>query len=335
MSDEPQGQGVASSITKKQLLESGVHFGHQSRRWNPKMRPYIYTERNNIYIIDLKKTLKMLRDACNYVRDQVAEGKTLLFVGTKKQAKESIRDAANACGMYHVNSRWLGGMLTNFRTVRRSVLHLLELDRAVQDGTIAHYSKKEQSRILKERARLEKNLAGVKMMDRLPDMVFVVDPHKEHIAVREAQKCRIPVIAIVDTNCDPDPIDMIIPGNDDAIRAIKLISEKMSESAREGAMIRSETVGYGQTMDQPPMATPQASQAPGQAPLPTPGQELLELSARYTQYQADESVTEEGTAEVEETLVPDADAGEESSEPASVAASDPGETKPESPDNPA
>ena len=248
MTTETAPPAAQHSVSMKQLLESGVHFGHQSRRWNPKMKPYIYTERNGIYIVDLKKTLKMLRDASAFVRDQVAEGKMLLFVGTKKQAKDSIREAAEACGMFHVNNRWLGGMLTNFRTVRRSVLHLLELDRAVMDGTIAHYSKKEQSRILKERARLEKNLAGVKMMDRLPDMMFVVDPHREQIAVREANRCRIPVIAIVDTNCDPDPIDWIIPGNDDAIRAIKLISGKMSESAREGMVIRAETAGFGRRL---------------------------------------------------------------------------------------
>lgn len=226
------------NITMKQLLEAGVHFGHQSRRWNPKMKQYIYTERNGIYIIDLKKTLKMLREACKFVRDAVADGQTLLFVGTKKQAKDSIFEAARDCNMYYVNNRWLGGMLTNFRTVRRSVLRMLEIERMEQDGTIQHYKKKEQSMLMKERQSLEKNLAGVKKMDKLPGVIFIVDPHKEDIAVREARKLQIPIVAIVDTNCDPDLIDWIIPGNDDAIRAVKLISQKMSESVMEGLQAR-------------------------------------------------------------------------------------------------
>lgn len=226
------------NITMKQLLEAGVHFGHQSRRWNPKMKQYIYTERNGIYIIDLKKTLKLLRDACKFVRDAVADGQTVLFVGTKKQAKDSIFEAARDCNMYYVNNRWLGGMLTNFRTVRRSVLRMLEIERMEQDGTLQHYKKKEQSMLIKERESLEKNLAGVKKMEKLPGVIFIVDPHKEDIAVREAQKLRIPIVAIVDTNCDPEPIDWIIPGNDDAIRAVKLISQKMAESVTEGLQAR-------------------------------------------------------------------------------------------------
>jgi len=225
----------------KQLLEAGVHFGHQSRRWNPKMKTYIYTERNGIYIIDLKKTLKMLRDACKFVRDAVADGKTVLFVGTKKQAKDSIFEAARDCNMYYVNNRWLGGMLTNFRTVRRSVLRMIEIERMEQDGTIAHYTKKEQSMLMKERQSLEKNLGGVKKMDQLPGVMFVVDPHKEEIAVKEARKLKIPIVAIVDTNCDPDVIDWVIPGNDDAIRAVKLISQKMAESVAEGLQARADS----------------------------------------------------------------------------------------------
>lgn len=226
------------NITMKQLLEAGVHFGHQSRRWNPKMKQYIYTERNGIYIIDLKKTLKLLRDACKFVRDAVADGQTVLFVGTKKQAKDSIEESARDCNMYYVNNRWLGGMLTNFRTVRRSVLRMLEIERMEQDGTIQHYKKKEQSMLMRERQSLEKNLAGVKKMDKLPGVIFIVDPHKEDIAVREARKLQIPIVAIVDTNCDPDLIDWVIPGNDDAIRAVKLISQKMSESVAEGLQAR-------------------------------------------------------------------------------------------------
>lgn len=229
------------NITMKQLLEAGVHFGHQSRRWNPKMKPYIYTERNGIYIVDLKKTLKMLRDACKFVRDAVADGRTVLFVGTKKQAKDSILEAARDCNMYHVNNRWLGGMLTNFKTVQRSILRMLEIERMEQDGTIQHYTKKEQSMLLKEKQGLEKNLAGVKKMRDLPGVVFVVDPHKESIAVKEARKLKIPIVAIVDTNCDPDVIDWVIPGNDDAIRAVKLISQKIAESVAEGLQARADT----------------------------------------------------------------------------------------------
>jgi len=229
------------NITMKQLLEAGVHFGHQSRRWNPKMRPYIYTERNGIYIIDLKKTLKMLRDACKFVRDAVADGRTVLFIGTKKQAKDSIYEAARDCNMFYVNNRWLGGMLTNFRTVRRSVLRMMEIERMEQDGTILHYTKKEQAMLIKERQSLEKNLAGVKKMDQLPGVAFVVDPHKEDIAVRELRKLKIPIVAIVDTNCDPDLIDWVIPGNDDAIRAVKLISQKIAESVAEGLQARADS----------------------------------------------------------------------------------------------
>jgi small subunit ribosomal protein S2 len=228
-------------VSMKQLLEAGVHFGHQSRRWNPKMRPYIYTERNGIYIIDLKKTLKMLRDACKYVRDAVADGHTVLFVGTKKQAKDSIAECAKSCNMYYVNNRWLGGMLTNFRTVRRSVMRMLEIERMEADGTILHYTKKEQSMLGQERESLAKNLDGVRRMDDLPGLVFVVDPHKEDIAVKECRKLGIPVVAIVDTNCDPDLVDVVIPGNDDAIRAVKLISQKIAESVTEGLQHRAES----------------------------------------------------------------------------------------------
>jgi small subunit ribosomal protein S2 len=230
-----KGDRVMINISMKQLLEAGVHFGHQSRRWNPKMKKYIFTERNGIYIIDLKKTIKMLRDAYKFVRDGVAEGKKLLFVGTKKQARDSIAECAASCSMYYVNNRWLGGMLTNFRTIRRSVQRLLEIEKMEADATLELYTKKERAGLLKEKSGLERNLSGVKPMDRLPDMLFVVDPHKEEIAVREANRLRIPVIAVVDTNCDPDPIDWVIPGNDDAIRAVKLITQKMAEACIEGA----------------------------------------------------------------------------------------------------
>jgi small subunit ribosomal protein S2 len=228
------------NISMKQLLEAGVHFGHQSRRWNPKMKKYIFTERNGIYIIDLKKTIKMLRDAYKFVRDGVTEGKKLLFVGTKKQARDSVAESAASCSMYYVNNRWLGGMLTNFRTIRRSVQRLIEIEKMEADGALELYTKKERAGLLREKFGLDKNLAGVKLMDRLPDMLFVVDPHKEEIAVREANRLQIPVIAIVDTNCDPDPIDWVIPGNDDAIRAVKLITQKMAEACVEGAQALAE-----------------------------------------------------------------------------------------------
>jgi len=229
----------------KQLLEAGVHFGHQSRRWNPKMKPYIYTERAKIYIVDLKKTLRLLRDATRYVRDNVARGGKVLFVGTKKQAKDIIREGASNAGMYYINNRWLGGTLTNFQTVRKSVLRMIELDTMFTTGTINQYSKKEQSQLSRELTKLKKNLEGIRDMDRLPDAIFVVDPSKEVIAVKEARKLRIPVVAVVDTNCDPDVVDFIIPGNDDAVRSIKLMVSQMSEACMEGMAARGEAVGGG------------------------------------------------------------------------------------------
>jgi small subunit ribosomal protein S2 len=229
------------NVTMKQLLEAGVHFGHQSRRWNPKMAKYIYTERNGIYIIDLKKTLRCLREAYKFVRDSVALGQTVLFVGTKKQARDTIYESAKECNMFYVNTRWLGGMLTNFRTIRESVLRLIEIEKMEEDGSISNYTKKEISRLMKERTSLEKNLSGVKNMDKLPGLLFIVDPHKEQIAVREARKLKIPIVAIVDTNCDPDQIDHVIPGNDDAIRAIKLVCGQIVQAVTEGLMAKVET----------------------------------------------------------------------------------------------
>ncbi|CAN5335064.1 30S ribosomal protein S2 [soil metagenome] len=231
-----------SNVTMKQLLEAGVHFGHQSRRWNPKMKPYIYTDRNGIYIIDLKKTLRLLRDATKFVREEVTNGAKVLFVGTKKQAKEIIMEGANNANMYYINNRWLGGLLTNFQTVRKSVLRLITLDKMFEDGTIEQYSKKEQSMLGRERASLEKNLGGIKKMDRLPDIIFVVDPSKENIAVKEGKKLRIPIVGVVDTNCDPDDIDYVIPANDDAIRSIKLMVSQISDACIEGTQTR-ESVG--------------------------------------------------------------------------------------------
>ncbi len=223
-----------SVITMKQLLEAGVHFGHQTRRWNPKMATYIYMERNGIYIIDLQQTVRKFDDAYNFVKSVSAEGKGVLFVGTKKQAQETIREEANRCGMHFVNQRWLGGMLTNYKTIRKRVLRLKELERMQADGSMEVLTKKEIARLLNEKERLERFLGGIKDMERLPGAVFVVDPRKEKIAVAEARKLNIPVVAIVDTNCDPDEIDYVIPGNDDAIRAVKLISSRIADAVLEG-----------------------------------------------------------------------------------------------------
>ena len=221
-------------VSMKQLLEAGVHFGHQTRRWNPKMAQYIFTERNGIYIIDLQKTVKKLNEAYMFVRDISAQGGTVLFVGTKKQAQDSVKEEAEACGMPYVNARWLGGMLTNFRTIRHRIERLNQLRTMESDGTFDLLPKKEVAGLQKEIFDMEKSYGGIKTMERLPDAIFIVDPHKEHIAVLEAKKLGIPVIAIVDTNCDPDDADYVIPGNDDAIRAIKLISSVMADAVIEG-----------------------------------------------------------------------------------------------------
>ena len=221
-------------ISMKQLLEAGVHFGHQTRRWNPKMAQYIFTERNGIYIIDLQKTVKKVDEAYAFVRDVAMQGKTVLFVGTKKQAQESIEAEAKRCNMFYVNNRWLGGMLTNFRTIRTRVERLNQIDKMEQSGQFDVLPKKEVAKLLGEREKLEANLGGIREMKRLPGAMFVVDPRKEHIAVTEARKLNIPIVGIVDTNCDPDEIDYVIPGNDDAIRAVKLIASKMADAVLEG-----------------------------------------------------------------------------------------------------
>ena len=221
-------------VSIKQLLEAGVHFGHHTRRWNPKMAEYIFTERNGIYIIDLQKTIKKFEEAYMYVRDLASEGGTILFVGTKKQAADAIREEAERCGMYFVNVRWLGGMLTNYKTIRTSINRLNALEKMQEDGTFDMLPKKEVATLQKEMYNLERNLGGIKNMNGLPSAIFIVDPRKEHNAVLEAKKLGIPVIAIVDTNCDPDDADYIIPGNDDAIRAIRLISSVLADAVLEG-----------------------------------------------------------------------------------------------------
>ena len=225
---------MANVVSMKALLEAGVHFGHQTRRWNPKMAPYIYTERNGIYIIDLQKTVKKLEEAYNFVRDCSANGGNILFVGTKKQAQDAIKEEAARCGGYYVNARWLGGMLTNFRTMRTRIDRLAQLRKMEADGTFAMLPKKEVIKHQAEIEKLEKYLGGVKEMKKLPAALFIVDPRKERNAIAEARKLNIPIVAIVDTNCDPDEIDYVIPGNDDAIRAIRLIAAAMANAAIEG-----------------------------------------------------------------------------------------------------
>ena len=221
-------------VSMKQLLEAGVHFGHQTRRWNPKMAEYIYCERNGIYIIDLQKTVKKLEEAYNFVRTLAENGQTILFVGTKKQAADAVKEEASRVGMYYVNARWLGGMLTNFKTMRTRIDRLNQLKAMQADGTFDLLPKKEVVKLELEMAKLDKYLGGVKNMKALPKAMFIVDPHKERIAVSEARKLNIPIVAIVDTNCDPDEIDYVIPGNDDAIRAVKLISGAMASAVLEG-----------------------------------------------------------------------------------------------------
>ncbi|MCZ0716759.1 30S ribosomal protein S2 [Aerococcus kribbianus] len=223
-----------SVVSMKQLLEAGVHFGHQTRRWDPKMAPYIFTERNGIYIIDLQQTVKLIDDAHNFVRSVAQDDGVVLFVGTKKQAQDSIADEAQRAGQYYVNHRWLGGTLTNWETIQKRIDYLKNIDRMEEDGTFDVLPKKEVVGLLKERERLEKFLGGIKEMPRIPDVMFVVDPRKEAIAVAEAQKLNIPVVAMVDTNCDPDDVDYVIPSNDDAIRAVKLIAATMADAVIEG-----------------------------------------------------------------------------------------------------
>lgn len=227
-------------ISMKQLLEAGVHFGHQTRRWNPKMAPYIFTERNGIYIIDLQKTVRKVEEAYNFIKEVVSANKSILFVGTKKQAQESIREEAQRCGQFYVNERWLGGMLTNFHTIQKRVQRLKELEQMEEEGVFEVLPKKEVARLRGEKEKLNRFLGGIKEMKELPGALFVVDPRKEKIAVAEARRLKIPIVAVVDTNCDPDEIDYVIPGNDDAIRAVKLLTSKIADAvleAREGRQV--------------------------------------------------------------------------------------------------
>ncbi len=228
------------SISMKELLEAGVHFGHQTKRWNPKMKEYIFGERNGIYIIDLQKTLKLFKDAMQYVGEMARQGKTVLFVGTKRQAQEAVAEEATRCGQYYVNQRWLGGLLTNYQTVQRSIKRLKELDAMAEAGDWGNRTKKEIIGLERERKHLQQNLAGIKDMPGLPDLLFVIDSNKEAIAVAEARRLGIPVVAVVDTNCDPDLVDWVIPGNDDALRAIRLFTNKIADAVIEGRALATE-----------------------------------------------------------------------------------------------
>jgi small subunit ribosomal protein S2 len=257
-----------ATITMKELLEAGVHFGHQTKRWNPKMKEYIFGERNGIYIIDLQKTLKLFKDASKFVTDLTASGKTILFVGTKRQAQDAIAEEAGRAGMPYINQRWLGGLLTNWVTVQKSVKRLQELDEMAVDGRYDLLTKKEVIRLERERKHLQANLAGIKSMKRLPDAVFVVDSNNEAIAVKEARKLGIPVVAVVDTNCDPTVVDYVIPGNDDALRAIRLFTAKIADSAAEGVNL------LGDKALEEPAAEEAAAPVEGEAPA-----EGVEISA--------------------------------------------------------
>ena len=271
-------------ITMKELLEAGVHFGHQTRRWNPKMKEYIFGERNGIHIVDLQKTLKMFRDAARFVSEQAAQGKIVLFLGTKRQAQEATAEEATRCGMYYVNHRWLGGTLTNWATLQKSIKRLKLLKAMAEDGRIAQFSKKEGARLDRELKHLKQNFAGVENMAALPDVLFVIDPNSEVIAVREARRMGITVVAIVDTNCDPDLVDWVIPGNDDALRAIRLFTSKISDAVVSGR----------QSFEQSQIADQKATEgAPGEADV-----EYVDTSA-YEVYEKQEGDFVEGEPAVE------------------------------------
>ncbi len=279
---------MAVSINMKELLEAGVHFGHQTRRWNPKMKPYIFGARNGIHIIDLQKTVSLFATANNFIVKTVADGYSLLYVGTKKQAHESIVEESERCGMFHVVNRWLGGTLTNFQTIRKSVGRLKELESMKNDGTLSRYTKKEALKMEKELVKLEKVLGGIKDMDELPGAVFIVDPKKENIAVKEARKLGIPVIAIADTNCDPDEIDYIIPGNDDAIRAIRLICSKIADACIEGHDLAEERLRAEAQLSEE--AEPEAEV--GVTPSEEEGPEVVIVSKKQEPETSEETVEE-------------------------------------------
>ena len=310
------------SVTMKELLEAGVHFGHQVRRWNPKMKEYIFGERNGIYIIDLQKTQRMFRDAIAFVTNAIAEdkGKTVLFVGTKRQAQEAVREEAERCGQYHVNQRWLGGLLTNFQTVQKSIKRLKDLEAMETDGRYEKLTKKERIKLDRERESLNKNLSGIKSMNRLPDIVFIIDVRKEEIAVAEANRLGIPIVAVVDTNCSPEGIDYVIPGNDDALRAVRLFASRIADAIVEGHQIATE----GGVVEQTGEETAGGEAATGEAV----DQGSTATAAETTEGAAPEAA---GTSEAPETVdtaeapavpeQPDADAPVDANAESVVAAS--------------
>ena len=291
------------SVTMKELLEAGVHFGHQVRRWNPKMKEYIFGERNGIYIIDLQKTQRMFRDALGFVANAIAEdrGKTVLFVGTKRQAQDAVREEAEKCGQYYVNQRWLGGLLTNFQTVQKSIKRLKDLEAMQTDGRYEKLTKKERIKLDREREGLNKNLSGIKSMNRLPDIVFIIDVRKEEIAVAEANRLGIPIVAVVDTNCSPEGIDYVIPGNDDALRAVRLFASRIADSILEGQQIATE----GGVVAQSEEGGAAAEAAPA-----TP----VEAAPAVAQPEA--APTAKTIAAVETAVAPEASTGNEAGEPA-------------------
>ncbi len=281
------------SVTMKELLEAGVHFGHQVRRWNPKMKEYIFGERNGIYIIDLQKTQRMFREAINFVTNLIAEdrGKTVLFVGTKRQAQDAIREESERCGQYYVNQRWLGGLLTNFQTVQKSIKRLRDLEAMQTDGRYEKLTKKERIKLDRERESLNKNLSGIKTMGRLPDAIFIIDVRKEEIAVAEANRLGIPIVAVVDTNCSPEGIDYVIPGNDDALRAVRLFASRIADSILEGQQIATEGgVVISAQEEGEGVETPEAVEATEAAP-----------AAAVTEPEADEPGGQSPVTEVAET----------------------------------
>ena len=290
-------------VTMKELLEAGVHFGHQTKRWNPKMKPYIFGARNGIYIIDLQKTVGMFKIAYDFVVDRVAEGKSILFVGTKKQARDSIYEEANRSEMFYVHNRWLGGMLTNFQTIRQSIDRLNYLNDIQNDESLNLFPKKERLKLMKERVKLDNNLGGIRTMNGLPGAIFVVDPKNEAIAVREGRRLNIPIIAIVDTNCDPDDIDYIIPGNDDAIRAIRLLTSRIADACIDGAARYEEKMQAQADKETPAESEVVAASAdlePGEREIISDGTEgpVVEIIRRSTP--GEEDASEEVDAEAEE-----------------------------------
>ena len=309
-------------VTMKELLEAGVHFGHQTKRWNPKMKPYIFGARNGIYIIDLQRTVRMFKTAYDFIADTVAGGKSVLFVGTKKQARDSIYEEANRCEMYYVHNRWLGGMMTNFQTIKQSIDRLNYLNNIQNDGSIELFPKKERLKLGKERIKLDNNLGGIRTMNGLPGALFVVDPKNEAIAVREGRRLNIPIVAIVDTNCDPDDIDYIIPGNDDAIRAIRLITSRMADACilgRERLTERRQAEADKDVEDESEVTAISAELQPGERKIISDGTqgpvvEIIKRSADETPEGGVPDETSDDVAEDKEEMVKDTSAVEKTGE---------------------